>query len=203
MTCCTGYCSNRAFQDWSFPDQIKKPDQAPEGKAKLLRIFVIAICGFLGLALSVLAPVHAQESPDVPVIGPATPSRETPAVIPPSALPTVPGAILEGVVVQGNQRVEPETIVSYMSIRQGDAFGVNDINESLKRLFATGLFADVAVRREGNFLIVRVVENPIINRIAFEGNLRIDDDVLGQEVQLRPRGGLYAHARTERRQARP
>ncbi|MCK5274769.1 MAG: outer membrane protein assembly factor BamA [Alphaproteobacteria bacterium] len=155
------------------------------------------MCGFLGLTLSVLAPVHAQESPDVPVIGPAAPGGETPAVEPPPAgVPTVPGAILEGVVVQGNQRVEPETIVSYMSIRQGDAFGVNDINESLKRLFATGLFADVAIRREGNFLIVRVVENPIINRIAFEGNLRVKDEVLEQEVQLRPRV-VYTRTRVQ------
>lgn len=158
-----------------------------------MRIFVVAMCGFLGLALSVLAPVHAQESPDVPVIGPATPGG---AVVPPPGMPTVPGAILEGVVVQGNQRVEPETIVSYMSIRQGDTFGVNDINESLKRLFATGLFADVAVRREGNFLIVRVVENPIINRIAFEGNLRVKDEVLEQEVQLRPRV-VYTRTRVQ------
>jgi len=74
-----------------------------------------------------------------------------------------------------------------MSIRQGDAFGVNDINKSLKLLFNSGLFADVAIRREGNFLIVRVVENPIINRIAFEGNLRVKDDVLEQEVKLQPR----------------
>ncbi|MCK5623741.1 MAG: outer membrane protein assembly factor BamA, partial [Alphaproteobacteria bacterium] len=155
------------------------------------------MCGFLGLTLSVLAPVHAQESPDVPVIGPAAPGGETPAVgPPPTGVPTVPGAILEGVVVQGNQRVEPETIVSYMSIRQGDAFGVNDINESLKRLFATGLFADVAIRREGNFLIVRVVENPIINRIAFEGNLRVKDEVLEQEVQLRPRV-VYTRTRVQ------
>ena len=162
-----------------------------------MRISVIAMCGFLGLTLSVLAPVNAQESPDVPVIGPAAPGGETPVVEPPPAgVPTVPGAILEGVVVQGNQRVEPETIVSYMSIRQGDAFGVNDINESLKRLFATGLFADVAIRREGNFLIVRVVENPIINRIAFEGNLRVKDDVLEQEVQLRPRV-VYTRTRVQ------
>jgi outer membrane protein insertion porin family len=164
-----------------------------------LRISVITLCGLIGLALSVFAPVHAQESPDVPVIGPSAPSVEPqpPGTVPPPAgLPTAPGARLEGVVVQGNQRVAPETIVSYMSIRQGDGFGVNDINDSLKRLFATGLFADVAVRREGNFLIVQVVENPIINRIAFEGNLRVKDDILEQEVQLRPRV-VYTRTRVQ------
>jgi len=165
-----------------------------------LRIFVFVLWGIIGLTMPVFAPVHAQESPDVPVIGPSVPGVEPPptgtAPLPPLGAPTVPGAILEGVVVQGNQRVEPETIVSYMSIRQGDTFGVNDINDSLKRLFATGLFADVAVRREGNFLIVQVVENPIINRIAFEGNLRVKDDVLEQEVQLRPRV-VYTRTRVQ------
>lgn len=154
-----------------------------------MRISVITMCGLIGLVLSVFAPAHAQ-SPDVPVIGP-----ETPGAQPPRAN-TLPGVRLAGVVVQGNQRVEPETIVSYMSIRQGDPFGVDDINESFKRLFATGLFADVAVRREGNFLIVRVVENPIINRIAFEGNLRVKDENLQQEVQLRPRV-VYTRTRVQ------
>lgn len=167
---------------------------APEGEAGLLRILVIAMCGLIGLTLSAIAPANAQEGPDVPVIGPSEPGAEPTA--PPEAPPTVPGAILEGVVVQGNQRVEPETIASYMSIRQGDRFGVNDINESLKRLFATGLFADVSIRREGNFLIVRVVENPIINRIAFEGNLRVSDEILEQEVQLRPRV-VYTRTRVQ------
>ena len=165
-----------------------------------MRISVIVLCGLVGLTLSDFVPAFAQENPDVPVIGPSAPGVELPPAgaepTPPAGVPTVPGARLEGVVVQGNQRVEPETIVSYMSIRQGDAFGVNDINESLKRLFATGLFADVAVRREGNFLIVQVVENPIINRIAFEGNLRVKDEVLEQEVQLRPRV-VYTRTRVQ------
>jgi outer membrane protein insertion porin family len=147
-----------------------------------------------------IAPVRAQVGPEVPVIGPAAPGVEQPPVgVPQPQFPaqsTMPGARLEGVVVQGNQRVEPETITSYLSIRQGDAFGVNDINESLKRLFATGLFADVTIRREGNFLIVQVVENPIINRIAFEGNLRVKDENLEQEVQLRPRV-VYTRTRVQ------
>lgn len=153
-----------------------------------MRSSVVILCGLVGLALFAIAPVHAQVGPEVPVIGPGAPEGEAP----PQALPQQPpqtgaNARLEGVVVQGNQRVEAETIVSYLTIQQGSAFGVNDINESLKRLFGTGLFADVTIRREGNYLIVQVVENPIINRIAFEGNLRVKDKDLEQEVQLRPR----------------
>jgi outer membrane protein insertion porin family len=95
--------------------------------------------------------------------------------------------VIGQIVIQGNQRIEPETIRSYMSIAEGDAFNDTKIDRSLKSLFATGLFADVAIRREGGALIVRVVENPIINRLAFEGNHRIKTEQLETEVQLRPR----------------
>lgn len=97
------------------------------------------------------------------------------------------GGIVEEIRIEGNQRIEPETVRSYMSIRAGDQFDPQKINDSLKALFATGLFADVSLRREGTSLIVTVVENPIINRLAFEGNRRVGDETLEQEVQLRPR----------------
>ena len=89
--------------------------------------------------------------------------------------------------VEGTQRIDPSTVISYLSIKPGDPFDAVALDRSLKTLFATGLFADVALRREGSDLIVRIVENPIINRIAFEGNKRIEDDALSREVQLRPR----------------
>jgi outer membrane protein insertion porin family len=89
--------------------------------------------------------------------------------------------------VEGSQRIDPSTVVSYLSIKPGDPFDAVILDRSLKTLFATGLFADVSLRREGSDLIVRIVENPIINRIAFEGNQRIEDDALTREVQLRPR----------------
>lgn len=103
---------------------------------------------------------------------------------------------LDQVQVEGNQRIENETIRSYMSLRQGDVITEAEIDRSLKALFATGLFSDVTIRRAGNDLVVNVVENPIINRLAFEGNRRIDDDALSAEVQLRPRV-VYSRARIQ------
>lgn len=97
------------------------------------------------------------------------------------------GGMVGEVRVEGAQRVDPETVRSYMTLRAGDPFDAERIDRSLKALFGTGLFADVTLRREGSALIVRVVENPIINRIAFEGNRKIDDQALNAEVQLRPR----------------
>ena len=95
--------------------------------------------------------------------------------------------IITQIRVEGNQRIEPETVRSYMQIGVGDKYDAAKVDRSLKTLFATGLFADVTIRREGSVLIVSVVENPIINRIAFEGNKAIKKDKLNKEVQLRPR----------------
>ncbi len=97
------------------------------------------------------------------------------------------GGIIKAIRVEGMQRIEPETVRSYMRVNPGDPFDPLRLDKSLKNLFSTGLFADVTLRREGDTLIVSVVENPIINRISFEGNDRLDDDTLAAEVVLRPR----------------
>ena len=95
--------------------------------------------------------------------------------------------VVDEVLVQGNQRIEGDTVRSYIGVAVGDRVDSAAINDALKALYATGLFADVNIRREGNALAVGVVENPIINRLAFEGNRRIKDEALETEVQLRPR----------------
>ena len=72
--------------------------------------------------------------------------------------------------VRGSQRIESDTIKSYMTVKPGDLYDDAEVDRSLKILFNTGLFADVAIRYENSGLIVFVIENPIINRIDFEGN---------------------------------
>src|SRR5436190_23528443 len=72
------------------------------------------------------------------------------------------GDPIQEIRVEGNQRIEPETIRSYMQINPGDPFDALKIDQALKNLFATGLFADVKLGREGNTLVVTVAENPII-----------------------------------------
>ena len=103
---------------------------------------------------------------------------------------------VERIRVEGSQRIEPETVRSYMAFKPGEAADEADFDKALKDLFATGLFADVTIRREGATVIVRVVENPIINRIAFEGNKRIDDEAVQQEIRLRPRV-VYTRSRVQ------
>jgi len=97
------------------------------------------------------------------------------------------GGVIADIRVEGAQRVDPATVRSYLTVLEGDPFDPVALDNSLKDLFATGLFEDVALDRENDTLVVRVDENPIINRIAFEGNLRIDDEQLEQEIDLRPR----------------
>jgi outer membrane protein insertion porin family len=104
--------------------------------------------------------------------------------------------VVRGIRVEGNQRIEAPTIRSYMVVEIGEPFDPAELDQSLKNLYATGLFDDVALRREGDELVVSVVENPIINRIAFEGNRRLDDEVLSNEVQLRPRV-VYTRSRVQ------
>ncbi|MEM7020968.1 MAG: outer membrane protein assembly factor BamA [Pseudomonadota bacterium] len=104
--------------------------------------------------------------------------------------------VIQGIEVEGNQRIEAATVRSYMAVAPGDPFDPAKLDQSLKNLFATGLFDDVAIRREGDDVVVSLVENPIINRIAFEGNQRLDDEVLTAEVQLRPRV-VYTRSRVQ------
>ncbi len=96
-------------------------------------------------------------------------------------------APIEAVRVEGTQRIEPSTVLSYINIQAGDRFEPEALNRALKMLFATGLFADVALYQEGRDLVIVVVENPIINEIRFEGNEKLKTDNLMSEIRLRPR----------------
>jgi outer membrane protein insertion porin family len=104
--------------------------------------------------------------------------------------------VIQDIRVEGNKRVEPETVRSYLTFSTGDAYDPAKVDESLKALFATGLFQDVRIRREGSTIVVVLVENPIVSRVAFEGNREIEDDTLSSEVQLKPRA-VYTRARVQ------
>ena len=149
------------------------------------------------------APAAAQEpaGPVPPPIAPAPPPAEkkpgnaaTPATNATPATPEPPPVIvhpvnprdqIQSIVVEGNKRIETGTVLSYMVLQPGDPFDVDRMDRSLKTLYATGLFSDVNIRREGNNLVVKVTENPIVNRVAFEGNKKLTDDQLKGAIQLR------------------
>lgn len=91
------------------------------------------------------------------------------------------------VVVRGNQRVESQTVYSYLGVSEGGMATEAELNAALKRLFETGFFSDIRIAHEGDTLVVNVVENPIVNRVAFEGNEQIKDEDLEQEITLKAR----------------
>ena len=99
--------------------------------------------------------------------------------------------------VQGLQRVEVETVLSYLNIEQGSNVSQEYLDESLKRLFETGLFADVNFNRnDAGVLQIKVVENPIINKRFFDGNEKMDDSILETEVQLKS-GSIYSISKVQ------
>ena len=94
------------------------------------------------------------------------------------------------IVVEGNRRVEADTIRSYFRTNAGERLDSYKIDQALKALYATGLFQDVRINQSGPRLIVTVVENPVLNRVAFEGNKKLTDEQIGTEVQSKTRGTL-------------
>jgi outer membrane protein insertion porin family len=98
--------------------------------------------------------------------------------------------------VEGNRRVEPETVRTYLRFNIGDAYDPAKVDQSIKSLFATGLFSDVRIDREGTGVVVTVVENPVVNQVAFEGNREVDKATLTAEVQLKPRS-VFTRAKAQ------
>ena len=97
-------------------------------------------------------------------------------------------ATVSSIDVRGNKRVDAETIRNYLTIKPGQSFSSVDIDESVKRLFGTGLFSDVSVNQVGGTLVVQVSEYEVVNQVLFQGNKKIKDAQLSGAVQLKPRG---------------
>ena len=106
------------------------------------------------------------------------------------AAPAETGLTASSIVVQGNRRVEADTVRSYFKLAPGEHLDAAKIDAALKALYGTGLFQDVRITQSGGKLIVTVVEAPVINKIAFEGNHRLKDEQLLQEIQSKERGSL-------------
>ncbi|HLY78806.1 MAG TPA: outer membrane protein assembly factor BamA, partial [Caulobacteraceae bacterium] len=104
--------------------------------------------------------------------------------------------IVGRIVVQGNERIEQDTILSYLPIQIGDTVDQARLDLALKTLTRTDLFSDVRIQLQGDTLLVQVVENPIINQVLFEGNSSIKEDKLKDEVVVRPRG-IFTKAKVQ------
>ena len=107
-----------------------------------------------------------------------------------AAPPGEAGATVSSIVVQGNRRVEADTIRSYFKVGPGEHLDAAKIDAGLKALYSSGLFEDVHITQSGGRIIVTVVEAPVINRLAFEGNHRLKDEQLQEEIQSKARDSL-------------
>jgi outer membrane protein insertion porin family len=107
-----------------------------------------------------------------------------------SAAPAEAGVATMSVVVEGNRRVEADTIRSYFKVAPGERLDAAKIDSALKALYASGLFQDIRISQSGGRLVVTVVEAPVIDRLSFEGNNKIKDEQLQQEIQSKSRGTL-------------
>lgn len=100
------------------------------------------------------------------------------------------------IVVEGNQRIDPETVIKFSGLRPGQAVSDAALNDAFQRVTASGLFSTVALVPSGNRLIIRVIENPIINAVSFEGNARVKDEDLTALIKSQPRR-IYTPAQVE------
>lgn len=146
----------------------------------------------LALAAGLAGPAAAQTAP---AIQPGAPIEVQPAQ---AAAPAQnERAIVNRIIVRGNQRIDQTTILSYLPIQPGDTVDPAVLDVAVRTLTRTQLFADVQLGVQPNGdLIVEIVENPIINQVVFEGNSAIGDTKLTEEVTLKPRG-IYTRARIQ------
>ena len=135
------------------------------------------------LAQNTAAPAAAQPTP-------AAPPAATPAPAPAPA--PVENTVIRTISVVGAQRLEANTILSYIQLRPGQVYTAVAADQALKDLAATELFSDTRIENNNGDVVITVAENPVINRIILEGNKRIKDDKITQGDQARPARDLHA-----------
>jgi outer membrane protein insertion porin family len=166
------------------------------GKSFSPRTSALLLVGtVLGGQASIVVAQAASETQAQPSSGqtPAAPASATapapaPATTPAPALTAPAERTIRSIGVRGNQRLEPETIRSYANLTPGQTYTAETLDQALKDLYATQLFADVTITgAETGDLVITVRENPVINRIILEGNKRLKDDKITPEIKLAPR----------------
>ena len=120
-----------------------------------------------------------------PALGQQNGTSPTPALVP----APVPASVdqIQSITVVGTQRLEADTVRSYIRLRPGQPWTQVSADQALKDLYATELFADVAIRNNSGAVVIEVKENPVVNRIILEGNKRLKNDKIEPEIKLAPR----------------
>ena len=145
--------------------------------ARIRPLFIVFAMVLVAIAAQISIPAHAQDTPEQPA-------------------PAMQPDFIKSIRVIGNQRVEANTVASYLLISPGDRYSDQRIDLSIKTLFATGLFADVLIEPNDGNLIIRVVENPILNRVIIEGNKALKTDKITDELEAAPRA-IFTRSRVQ------
>ncbi len=136
------------------------------------------------------------QAPRAPPAAAAAPVSTAPAPPPTPPAPPPQTGVIQRFTVRGNERIEPTTVISYLPMAVGETVDAAKIDAGIKALFRTELFSDVTIDLNAGDMVITVVENPIINRVLFEGNSSIKEDKLKDEVSVRPRG-IFTRAKAQ------
>ncbi|TFW11084.1 outer membrane protein assembly factor BamA [Brevundimonas intermedia] len=160
-------------------------------------LLALAVAAGLGApALAQTAPATAPATPAPAPAQTATPQAPAAGAEPRVEIAAPQTITINRIIVQGAQRIDQTTVLSYLPIRPGDAVDASVLDVAVRTLSRTGLFADVQLGIQNGDLIVQIVENPIINQVVFEGNKALSQDKLTKEVTLAPRG-IYTRAKVQ------
>ena len=140
----------------------------------------------LRLAAVLMGTTILAGAPQAALAQVAAPAAPTAVVSAPVAAPEA-AVPIQSITVNGAQRLEPDTIRSYIKLRVGQIYSQAAADQALKDLFATELFSDVKVSNDNGNVMIEVKENPVINRIVLEGNKRIKNEKITPEIKLAPR----------------
>lgn len=111
-------------------------------------------------------------------------AANAPAAAPVAAEAATP---IQTIQVVGAERLEPQTVLSYIKLRVGQPYTKAAADGALKDLYGTELFADAQIANDNGVVTITVKENPVVNRIILEGNKRIKDDKIMPEIKVAPR----------------
>lgn len=143
--------------------------RAPQLAAMLLGTTILAGAPSVALAQNVGSPPAAAPAAAAPAVAPET------------------GEPIQTIQVVGAERLEAQTVLSYIQLRVGQPYTKAAADGALKDLYATELFADAQISNDNGAVTITVKENPVVNRIILEGNKRIKDDKILPEIKVAPR----------------
>lgn len=156
------------------------------------RAVTVLLAGTMLSGVPVAAAAQTAAKPAVPAPAVAAPQTApgTPQTAPaaPTSPAVAPQRVIRSLRVEGSQRIEPETVLSYTKLRVGQAYTNETLDQALRDLLASDLFADVSIAGvETGEIAIRIRENPIINRVILEGNKTLKSDKITKEIKLAPR----------------